>query len=64
MSCSEENIQCHFENKGLLWKHSLVNPGKLFLLFLFLSHIFVLHLLLPGPALDSGSGEESGQNPS
>lgn len=29
-----------------------------FLLFSFLSHIFVLHLLMSDPALDSGGGEE------
>lgn len=62
MSYLEENIQCHFENEGLLWKHILIGPGRL--LFSFPSHIFVLHLLMPGPALDSGGGEESEQNPS
>lgn len=64
MVCLEENIQCHFEKEGLLWKHSLINPGRLLLLFSFLSHMSVLHLQMLGPALDSGSGEESEQNPS
>lgn len=53
MSCLEETIHCHVGNAGLLWKRILMHPGRWLLLFVFLSHIFLLHLPMPGPGLDA-----------